>query len=250
MNKLNQMGKTSFKSLEQISKYISDKINDLNKGQLNNSEIEELTVNAQELYERLIVIRHKSYETFSESTTIIEIEKPTVIEKSIEIPEQSIENMLEEVSPMMSFDFTEPVETLEKNEETSTIQNQIIEESNETESINAEESEESNSLNETISKNTTSLNDSFKPSGSLADKLTNSKINDLKSAIGINEKFAFITDLFEGSNENYNAAINKLNNCENSHDAKQILNEISMANNWDLDNSTVGSFLELIERRH
>jgi len=248
------MSKTSFKSLDQLSNYISDKINQLNSGQLNNSEIEELTEHSQELYERLIVLRHKSYEKYGEPTKDVVVEKVEVVQEVIEEPEQSIEEILEEISPMMSFDFSEPiVET--KIEETKPIIETIREEKSvEPERVIPEsivpESDKSSGLNESISNGTSSLNDSYKSSGSLADRLTSSKISDLKSVIGINEKFAFITDLFSSSNENYNEAINILNNCNDGHEAKQHLNTMSINHNWDLDSKTVASFMELIERRY
>lgn len=260
MNKLNQMGKTSFKSLEQISSYISDKINQLNNGQLNTSEIEDLTVNAQELYERLVVIRHKSYETFGESNSEVINEQPEVIQEVIkepvqivEEPEQSVEELLEEISPMMSFDFSEPISETAPESIDPVIDTVVEEKSVESESISSVSTspkfESSSSLNDSMS-GTSSLNDSYKSVGSLADRLTSSKISDLKSAIGINEKFAFITELFGGSNEGYNEAINNLNNCTDGNEAQNILNELSISNNWDLDSKTVASFIELLDRRY
>jgi hypothetical protein len=261
VDKLNQMGKTSFKSLEQISSYISEKINQLNNGQLNTSEIEDLTVNAQELYERLIVIRHKSYETFGESNSTVVEEKPEVIqeviEKPIQIseePEQSVEEILGEISPMMSFDFSEPISETKSEVINPIIETVVEEEDIESELMNSASSEpkieNSSSLNDSMSNNTSSLNDSYKSSGSLADRLTNSKISDLKSAIGINEKFAFITELFGGSNEIYNESIHNLNSCNDATEAQNILNELSNSNNWNLDSKTVASFIELLDRRY
>ena len=246
------MVKTSFKSLEQISEFISEQINQLNNGNLNNSEIEELTENAQELYERLIVLRHKSYETFGEPTaTIVEdkiAEVPTeVIEKEI-IPEPIIETPTVDEDPIMSFDFSESMpepEVVKEAPKTETIEepiNEVVEET-----ILAVE--DVTSLNDSMSQNTSSLNDTFKSSGSLADRLNNSKIDSLKTTIGINEKFAFISDLFAGSNENYNEAIARLDTCQSADDAKMILNELSIDNNWDLEHPTAMSFIDLVERR-
>lgn len=247
------MGKTSFKSLDQLSTYISDKINLLNKGQLNNMEIEELTECSQELYERLVVLRHKSYEKFGKPESDLIEEKVEVFQEVTEEPEQSVEEVLNEISPMMSFDFSEPITETKIEEPIVELNN--VENNDEPELPSFEESvipevETSSLLNESISKGTSSLNDSYKSSGSLADRLTSSKISDLKSAIGINEKFSFITDLFSSSNEKYNEAINTLNNCNDSKEAKELINEISIDHNWDLDSKTVGSFIELIERRY
>jgi len=252
------MGKTSFKSLDQLSNYISDKINQLNNGQLNNSEIEKLTEHSQELYERLIVLRHKSYEKYGVPVMDVVEEKPDVIEELpkevIEVEEQSVEDILGEISPMMSFDFSEPIGE-EPIVETKPVTETVVEKK----SIKSEmtrpepilpKNNNSISLTDSMANSTSSLNDSFKSSGSLADILTNSKISNLKSAIGINEKFAFITDLFSSSNEEYNEAIDTLNNCNGIKEAKDLINDISIKHNWDLDSKTVGSFIELIERRY
>ena len=264
MNKLNQMGKTSFKSLEQISSYISDKISQLNNGQLNTSEIEDLTVNAQELYERLIVIRHKSYETFGESNaTIIEaVAEPEINKEIVKVEEliqnseeeQSVEEILGEISPMMSFDFSEPVPEVIVDTPV-VVENPIVIENNIEQEVIVPESvlpknESLNALSDSISSTTSSLNDSYKSTSSLADILTKSKINDLKSVIGINEKFSFITDLFAGSNENYNEAINNLNTCNSSVEAKKIFNDLANIHSWDIDSKTVTSFIELLDRRY
>jgi hypothetical protein len=254
VDKLNQMGKTSFKSLEQISSYVTEKINQLNNGQLNTSEIEELTSNAQELYERLIVIRHKSYETFGASDTDAVKAENEEVKEIIEEPEQTVEEMLGEISPMMSFDFSEPIVESKVESIKPVMETSIEEKSFEPESIPSEEDlskdDNSSSLNDSMAKSTSSLNDSYKSSGSLAERLTNSKIKDLKSVIGINEKFAFITELFAGSNESYNESIHNLNNCNDSSEAKNILNDLSIANDWNLDSKTVASFIELLDRRY
>ena len=49
------------------------------------------------------------------------------------------------------------------------------------------------------------------PEKTVADKLSRQPIKDLKSAIGLNQKFLFMNDLFEGENELFNNAINKIN---------------------------------------
>ena len=53
---------TSFKSLDQIVADITEQVKKLNSGSIDTPEIELLTSNAQELYERLVVIRHKAFE--------------------------------------------------------------------------------------------------------------------------------------------------------------------------------------------
>jgi hypothetical protein len=59
-----------------------------------------------------------------------------------------------------------------------------------------------------------SMNDkiaSGKPDKTLADKIGKSTITSLKNAIGINDKFLFINELFKGDIQEYNKTIDKLN---------------------------------------
>lgn len=83
----------------------------------------------------------------------------------------------------------------------------------------------------------------------VADKLKPEKINDIKGAIGINEKFLFINELFDGSLKSYEDAISKLNSCVSSFQAERVLDELRNAFGWDHDNSTAASFIDLVNRK-
>ena len=253
------MGKTSFQSLDQLVKNISENINLLNNGQLNSSQIEALTENTRDLYERLIVIRHKTYEKFgeSEAESTPEVEKE-VIETVTELAEESIfdfapeevkEEVKEEVDDMMSFDFSEPIaETQPVIEEEPIVETAVEEET--IPEVETPIEKEMSSLNDSISSASTSLNDGFKSSHSLADRLNQSKIVDLKSSIDINKKFSFITGLFAGSNEDYNEAISTLNSCTDGDQARNLLGGLAEKHRWDVEEKTVLTFVELIERRY
>jgi hypothetical protein len=86
-------------------------------------------------------------------------------------------------------------------------------------------------------------------SKTIADKLHHNPINDLKAAIGINEKFLFINQLFEGNLQNYSAAIEKINTVNDLATAKQIAADLAGQMNWDDNNEHVKNFMELLERR-
>lgn len=239
------MGKTSYQSLDQIAKQISEQISKLNTGDLNIPDIDNLTINSQELYERLIVIRHKAFEKIG-NPEILKSKTETSIEEAVKEIEEPIfnfepESKEEEEQESMAFDFSQPIVEAPKNSE-SKNQDQKIEEI---------KSDSTSSLNEQFNQSTTSLNDAFKESKSesLADKLKQSKIKDLKSHIDINKKFSFISNLFNGSNENYNLAINQLNECENGDQARLVLAELVTKNNWEVENQTVTNFVEIVERR-
>ena len=83
----------------------------------------------------------------------------------------------------------------------------------------------------------------------VADKLMHEKIDDLKNAIGINEKFQFINELFDGSLKNYEDAIGKLNDCQSPEQAKAMLIVLQSKFGWDSEEATSKSFIDLVNRK-
>lgn len=88
-------------------------------------------------------------------------------------------------------------------------------------------------------------NDSMKR---VSDNLKTS-VKDIKAAIGINEKFQFINQLFNGDAKNYHAVIDKLNESPSADIAMNYVKEISDSNNWESHPASAKSFIEIIERR-
>ena len=86
-------------------------------------------------------------------------------------------------------------------------------------------------------------------SRTVADKLHRNPIKDLKTAIGINEKFLFVNKLFEGNLQEYSAAIEKINSMNDLATAKEVAADLAGQMNWDDDNEHVKTFMELLERR-
>lgn len=84
---------------------------------------------------------------------------------------------------------------------------------------------------------------------SVSDKLHHQKIDDLKKSIGINEKFLFINELFEGSNASYNEQIDKLNTSGSISQARSIIDSLIAKYNWDTSQEIVKKLLNLVERR-
>jgi len=84
---------------------------------------------------------------------------------------------------------------------------------------------------------------------SLGDQFQKTNIKDLKSAIGINDKFQFINDLFEGSMSEYNKFINTIDNLNSKEQAINFLNENLEKHNWNADNETYKLFNNYLERR-
>ncbi len=84
---------------------------------------------------------------------------------------------------------------------------------------------------------------------SIAERMQQSPIVDLRSAIGINEKFLFINELFKGNLNQYNKTIDELNAFESLNGAFTYLIETKVQQQWDDTSPVFKKLKELIERK-
>ncbi len=144
-----------------------------------------------------------------------EVQTEPVVEKQVEVPvEEKVEKPVEEVPDVELPPIPESSKT--KEEAPSTLLDQLGNENTQ----------------------------------SLADRLGKSPIADLKKAIGINQKFLFMNDLFEGENSHYHDAVGRLNEFAGYDGAKGLLNELQTRFSWDPESQSTIAFTELVERRY
>ena len=84
---------------------------------------------------------------------------------------------------------------------------------------------------------------------SLADKLQQNHVRDLKSVIGINDKFLFVNELFGGSMEKYNKSIENLNDLKTLNGAMIYLNELKIELLWNSSNEAYQKLKDLVSRK-
>ncbi len=83
----------------------------------------------------------------------------------------------------------------------------------------------------------------------VADSLQKSGINDLREAIGINDKFLFINELFNGDLERYNKVIDELNSFSGFLGAQTYLTELQVQYQWDENATAYQKLSNLLERK-
>jgi hypothetical protein len=181
---------------------------------------------------------------------------PEVIHSTVKEPEVASRNKT----------FAEPVQ------EKKTISEEIVFEETKIEEkqIPVEEIKSKESVKEevvivktsTIKKNqekeVQTLSDQFKGKTTLHESLHQSFSNerqilsstkpvaDLLSAIGINDRFTFIRELFDNNSAAFEKAITVLNNAANFNDA---YNFISQQFDWDMNSQPVQMLLDIIRRK-
>ena len=84
---------------------------------------------------------------------------------------------------------------------------------------------------------------------SLAARLQRKPVADLISAIGINDKFLFLNELFGGSMEKYNKSIRSLNSFSTLLGAKTYMSELQIEFQWNCESEAYKKLADLVERR-
>ncbi|WP_022824415.1 hypothetical protein [Hymenobacter norwichensis] len=87
-----------------------------------------------------------------------------------------------------------------------------------------------------------------RPVGTLAEQAP--KVETLREAISINQRFSFINELFEGENMVYHAAIQHLDTLSDAESAKRYVSEqLASKHDWSRKEEHVNKLLKLIDRK-
>lgn len=186
------------------------------------------------------VINESSGKT-EQKTDEIKIESPEIIKNDIEEPviketstetEQKTDEIKVEPPEIIKNDVKEPVSQILKDADVPEIK--------ETKSVIGEKYQGSKEyMNEHISKQ--------RSQGDISVKLHSKPIEDIGKAIGLNEKFLYINELFKGDAVLYKKTIEILNNCKDFNDAfSYIENNFK----WDMNKIEVQNFLDIVKRKY
>lgn len=220
--------------------------------------VDQLLLTVQMLQAELMHIRSNEKETAPENTAIIDM--PVVFEAPareanmevppektmlvLEVDEEAIEAELEEIKrnvkareqisiqnkPPLLFDPVEDIPTLIHQDPAK---------------------DKPKELHEAIGQNQSSLNDKLKQAKfELSDALQEVPVKDLKKAIGINDRFLFIKELFKGDEVMYERSIKTINGFSIFPEAEYwIKRELKLKLSWDESSQAVKQFDQLIRRR-
>jgi hypothetical protein len=106
-------------------------------------------------------------------------------------------------------------------------------------------------IHELISEQKESLNDKLKQEKiEVAHVLKETPIKDLRKAIGVNDKFAFVNELFRGDEVMYERSIKTINSFHILPEAEYWINrELKVKLGWNDNKEIVQHFYQLVRRR-
>lgn len=106
-------------------------------------------------------------------------------------------------------------------------------------------------INEVIGRTEPSLNEKlYEQRKELAEKLKDEPLKDIKKAIGVNDRFIFISELFRGDEDMYERSLKTINHFTIYPEAEfWILRELKLKLGWNEDHPAVKQFDQLVRRR-
>ncbi|HRZ41435.1 MAG TPA: hypothetical protein P5228_01885 [Bacteroidales bacterium] len=85
---------------------------------------------------------------------------------------------------------------------------------------------------------------------SISGRMQHNPISNLKTAIGINEKFIFVYELFMGNMALYNEVIEQLNTMPGRNEAIALMEELRSQYHWDIENMAFQKLIDIVTRRY
>ena len=112
-------------------------------------------------------------------------------------------------------------------------------------------SQKAREVNDVIGANATSLNDKLKSEVSdLKSALNDTPVRDLRKAIGVNDRYVFINQLFRGDEVMYERSLKTINGFRILPEAEYWMErELKVKLGWDENRETTRHFYQLVKRR-
>jgi hypothetical protein len=207
-----------------------------------------LEVTKEELVEKVTIAIH------TKETKVIENKKKEEEKVVFNLEEESVEEVLEESAE-------EEVELIEENkEEIEEVIEQPFDELEEMMlSVNDSATNFKNDAKDVGARKTATLEEELQDTISvdvmadLFEKAQPKSINDKFASniqIGLNDRIAFVKNLFDGEQESYNRVVSQLNTFKSEKEAKEFINTMVKPDyNWSEQEELELRFLEIIERK-
>ena len=253
---------TTFKEMELVFNELSEQFEAIKKNEerIPQIEIDIFKVTLQKLYKRI--------NQLNKMDLAMPVEKPAkeLIEKTVSI-DSPIEKEMEDLNTSKN-EVTDEKIILNDELEYEKVTNDFLQDVNNPPEISTEDIEEpiKDELDTITSKNEEvkpslllqfedeifSVNDSIAQKAkdkSLVNKLSSTRIENLKSAIGINDKFYFINELFGGNSQAYEDVIYTLNNFKRFEEAMQYVSTLKYRYDWKTETEAYQKLVHFLERK-
>lgn len=219
-----------FRKMEDLVDALSTAAGGLSKGSLGLEGLESACEDARELYERLVVLRHKAREVRQKPAVVSEPAPPRPAKAEPAAPEVKA---------------PEPIRLDTRPDAAVPRQTSLIE------AIEEETVEAPKAAPKTSAKSAAAA--ASKPADAaptLAETLGKAPITDLSRSIALSQKFWFVAELFNGDRILYDRSIETINRMEGLDQARNYIQQEVLAKlGKPAGEEALNTFMDLVERR-
>lgn len=258
-------------SIQQIAKELSLKLEALEEGMLSIDDVAPLVDDARELYERLIALRYAAIEravkgdsSYDDDASVDDDDRVAFRIGDVLPGQTSLIDAIEEFQRENGDSSTS--EGVNDDDETAVEEIQepapavaVLEPIAKPSAVPPQEAKPVKEEPVVVTVAAPTATPSAHPSPqknhqqgdkTIADRLRRTAIQDLRKAIGINQRFQFLNDLFSGDNERYVRTIDEVNSADSLASALGLLAAVNeRLAKPDDDDAVAQALLQLVERR-
>ena len=228
----------------------TEKLQVIENGIENSSEdiLRDLIQDAREIHEATVLLSYLVYNETNESGEEAQSEISFNEDLEEDLLISALDSAIKDTQKDITRTMDEPEIVREINDVKSIIES--VEQAPNQDLVTSELESAISNVILTHSSEPTSINTIALEDNSLAAKLGKKKIENLVASIGINEKFLFTNELFEGNTEQFIKTINELNNLASFDEANGYLSNLVAVNKWETEESSYLKLLALVERKY
>lgn len=229
----------------------------------NKDDVFALKDKAHEVYEKLSVLAYvEEYINNTPNAEHTKEELVALIENASENDEKGVVSAVTNDVSEEDFSNTENQEELsqEAEEDPSEVPMKLIEKESENVDLSLNEEEDLFSQSEETSiENPPTLEEELKDTMSvdvvadLFENATKKSLNDKLQPdiqIGLNDRIAFVKNLFDGSQEDFNRVVSQLNSFKTEKEVKKFINKVVKPDyDWSDKEDVVARFMSIVERK-
>jgi len=240
------------RTLESIKTHISRIKNDPDK--VHKMDMDLLIEKTRDIYDKLIQLDGLTItfetEILHQNQNEKDIEETETVE-TVDIKVEEIEK--EETKAKEEAEITEEDTKVEVHVEEiiDEVEEQIDEARENKDFLVEKEETEKSTIDLFTSSAGPTLSDTFSEGEqpTIADKINKEGVNELREAIGINEKFLFINELFNGDLGRYNKVIDELDELTTIEGVNTYVLELKIQSQWADDNIALIKLTDLLNRK-
>jgi hypothetical protein len=105
---------------------------------------------------------------------------------------------------------------------------------------------ENKTIADVLQKNKSALNEKIELKETENDIIFAKPVNDVRQAMGINDRFLFQRELFNGNSDLFDHTLDQINSMSSFEDASRFLHSNF---NWDKDSDVTSTFFRIVKRR-